>query len=63
MTRHIIDDRTEQLNASVLKRFGEIEHREAGTLSDRAKILHRQRRETDRSRMRHYARIERGLSA
>lgn len=59
MSRHIIDDRTEHLDARMLKKFGEFEQKQAGAPGDQAKLLHRQKRGGDRSRARNYARIER----
>lgn len=63
MTKHIIDNRTEHLDAKVLKRFVEAGQRATDSPSAKALALHRQKRGTDQSRARNYVRIERGRTA
>ncbi|MEX2519078.1 MAG: hypothetical protein WD969_07095 [Paracoccaceae bacterium] len=63
MTKHIIDNRTERLDAKVLKRFAQAGQKASDAPGDQAMALHRQKRGADQGRARNYARIERGRSA
>ncbi|MFV0474236.1 MAG: hypothetical protein ACK5MQ_08535 [Pikeienuella sp.] len=63
MSKHVADDRTDHMDARVLKHFAKAEQKEAGAPSEEAKALHRGARVPDQSRLKQYMRIERGRSA
>lgn len=63
MTKHVADDRTDHMDAKTLKHFEKAEMKESGEPGAEARALHRHKRTPDQSRLKQYARIERGRSA
>lgn len=63
MSKHVADDRIDHMDAKILKHFEKAEQKQSDAPGEEAKALHRQKRTPDQSRLKQYARIERGRTA